>query len=441
MRVTDFLRVTALMLTGCASAAIAQTVPADLNLVTVTTAITAPIAIRAPNDNSGRVFVASQTGTLRIIKDGVLLPTPFLTVPVSYVASAESGILSFEFHPNFGQAGLPHNDEFYVGYILPTADPRLGARPDNVLVRYTVSANPDIANPTGTVVLRLADNADYHSSLDLHFGPDRYLHMATGDGGTQNGVHGFAECLWKKAADSNPASCGTSAATYFMMGKILRLDVDTRGAVATADMCGTPTGQPAQYAIPPNNPHLATANTCDEIWLSGFRNPWRFSFDRLTGDLWIGDVGQGGREEVDLRVNGSTESTFYGWHCMEGSNVYNTSNICNPAPVSVLPIMEYATGQNSRCAITGGYRFRGPIQPLQGMVVFADSCSSEIFMGLRSGAGVWSSTVWRNDANGYGTYSAFGEDQAGNLYVANTVNNTVYRFASEQIFVSGFESL
>lgn len=426
-----------LLLPVFAPVASAQTVPVDLDLVIVTTAITAPIAIRAPNDNSGRVFVASQTGTIRIIKDGVLLATPFLTVPVSYTAGAESGVLSFEFHPNFGRAGLPHNDEFYVGYIRPNADPRLGAAPDNVLVRYTVSANPDIANPTGTQVLRLADNTAYHSSLDLHFGPDGLLHMATGDGGTQNGVHGFAECLWKKAADNNPASCGTSAATYFMMGKLLRIDVDNRGGIATSEMCGTTTGQPAEYSIPAGNPHVGTTSTCDEIWLSGFRNPWRFSFDRLTGDLWIADVGQGTREEVDLRVNGSTESTFYGWHCMEGSTVYNTSNICNPAPASVLPVMEYATGANSRCAITGGYRFRGPVQPLQGMYVFADSCSSEIFMGLRSGAGMWSSTVWRNDANGYGTYSAFGEDQASNLYVANTVGNTVYRFASERIFADG----
>lgn len=422
-----------------ASFLLAQTVPADLDLVTVTTAITAPIAIRAPHDNSGRVFVASQAGTIRIIKNGVLLPTPFLTVPVSYVNGSESGVLSLAFHPNFGKPFQPHNDEFYVSYIRPTADPRLGAAPDNVLARYTVSANPDIANPTGTPVLRLADNTAYHSSLDLHFGPDGLLHMATGDGGTQNGVHGFAECLWKKAADSNPASCGTSAATYFMMGKLLRIDVDNRGGIATAEMCGTTTEQVAEYSIPANNPHVGTSSSCDEIWLSGFRNPWRFSFDRATGDLWIADVGQGAREEVDLRVNGSTESTFYGWHCMEGSNVYNTSNICNPAPASVLPVMEYATGQNNRCAVTGGYRFRGPIQPLQGMYVFADSCSSEIFMGLRGSTGTWSSTVWRNDANGYGTYSAFGEDQAGNLYVANTVNNTVYRFASDRIFTSGFD--
>ncbi|MFZ2237216.1 MAG: PQQ-dependent sugar dehydrogenase, partial [Dokdonella sp.] len=235
MRNLHRLRWMGLMWLVAFTGTVAQTVPADLNLVTVTTAITAPIAIRAPSDNSGRVFVASQAGTLRIVKNGVLLSTPFLTIPVSYVAGAESGILSFEFHPNFGQAGLPHNDEFYVGYILPTNDPRLGAKPDNVLVRYTASANPDIANSAGTVVLRLADNADYHSSLDLHFGPDGYLYMAVGDGGTQNGVHGFAECLWKKAADNNPASCGTSAATYFMMGKILRLDVDTRDTVASAD--------------------------------------------------------------------------------------------------------------------------------------------------------------------------------------------------------------
>lgn len=424
---------------GLGAMAQAQTIPADLNLVAVTSAITAPIAIRAPRDGSGRVFVASQTGTIRIIKDGLLLPTPFLTIPVSYSASAESGILSFEFHPNYGEPGLPHNDEFYVSYIRPTSDPRLGASPDNVLARYTVSANPDVANPAGTQVLRLADNALHHSSLDIHFGPDGLLHMATGDGGTQSGVHGFAECLWKKAADNSPATCGSSAATYFMLGKLLRIDVDNRGGIATPEMCGTTTGQPAEYSIPVGNPHAATSNTCDEIWLSGFRNPWRFSFDRLTGDLWIGDVGQGAREEVDLRLIGSTESTFYGWHCMEGSNVFNTSNICNPAPVSVLPAFEYQTGQNGRCAVTGGYRFRGPVQPLQGAYVYADSCSSEIFIAKPTGTGGWTSTVWRDHANAYGTYSAFGEDQYGNLYIANTVGGSIQRFASEIIIANGFD--
>ncbi len=257
--------------------------------------------------------------------------------------------------------------------------------------------------------------------------------MSSGDAGQQNGTNGFAECLWKKAADGNPANCGIGGGTqYFLRGKMLRIDVDTRGADATPEMCGAATGAPAEYAIPPDNPHLATSQTCDEIFLHGFRNPWRWSFDRETGDLWIGDVGQGQREEIDFRAAASIDPLFYGWHCMEGSLRFNSANICaDPLPANTLPLMEYATA-SGRCAVTGGYRYRGPITPLRGMYVFADSCSSEIFFAQPDDSDTWSYTVWRNDANGYGTYSGFGEDEAGNLYVAHTASDTVYRFHSEE---------
>lgn len=425
------------------SAVQAQTVPADLDLVQVTSQVSAPVAIRAPHDGSGRVFVVSQAGSIRIIKDGTLLPTPFLSVPVSY--GGESGLLGLAFHPNFGRPGQPHNDEFYVAYNRASGEPRLGSSPDVAVARYTVSAgNPDVANASGTLVLRVPDIASNHNGGDIHFGPDGYLYVATGDGGVQNDTNGFATCLWKKSSDTNPATCGSGTPTYFLMGKILRIDVDTRGGTVSAEMCGSSGIGTAEYTIPADNPHVGTTNTCDEIWLHGFRNPWRMSFDRQTGDLWIGDVGQGGREEIDLRVSGSTEPLFYGWRCMEGTAVFNSSNICQPPiPSHVLPVMEY-THAGGRCAITGGFRYRGPIVPLRGMYIFADACTSEIFVGKPNGSGAWTYTVWRDDANGYGTYSGFGEDEAGNLYVAHTSGNRVYRFESKEtsddvIFATGFE--
>ncbi|HEX7770344.1 MAG TPA: PQQ-dependent sugar dehydrogenase, partial [Dokdonella sp.] len=287
----------------------AQTIPADLDLELVTAAVNAPIGVRAPHDGSGRLFVISQAGTIRVIRDGMLLPEPFLTVPVTFPGNGgTSGLLGLAFHPNFGLADLPHNDEFYVVSMRPAgcaADGGcLGAGPDEVLERYTVSAeDPDVANPDGTTVLRIADTStSFHNGGDIHFGPDGYLYMSSGDAGQQNGTNGFAECLWKKPADGNPANCGVGGGTqYFLRGKMLRIDVDTRGAEATPEMCGAATGEPAEYAIPADNPHLGTAQTCDEIFLHGFRNPWRWSFDRATGDLWIGDVGQGQREEIDFR--------------------------------------------------------------------------------------------------------------------------------------------
>src|SRR5688500_15288620 len=335
---------------SCVGAVAAQTIPADLDLELVTDGVAAPIGVRAPRDGSGRLFVISQAGTIRVIKDGVLLPTPFLTVPVSYPDNGTSGLLGLAFHPNYGLAGQLHNDEFYVVSMRPAgcaADGGcLGEGPDEVLERYTVSAgNPDVADPVGTTVLRMADTAtSFHNGGDIHFGPDDYLYMSTGDGGQQNGTNGFAQCLWKKSVDGNPASCGAGSGTqYFLRGKMLRLDVDTRGADATPEMCGTATGEPAEYAIPPDNPHLGTAQTCDEIFLHGFRNPWRWSFDRETGDLWIGDVGQGQREEIDFRASVSSDPLFYGWHCMEGTQRFNSANICaDPLPANTLPLMEYA---------------------------------------------------------------------------------------------------
>jgi glucose/arabinose dehydrogenase len=416
----------------------AQTIPADLDLELVTDAVNAPIGVRAPHDGSGRLFVISQAGTIRVIKDGVLLPVPFLTVPVTYPGNGgTSGLLGLAFHPNYGLAGKPHNDEFYVVSMRPDTCPKdcLGAGPDEVLERYTASAeNPDVANPLGTTVMRIADTStSFHNGGDIHFGPDGYLYMSSGDAGQQNGTNGFAECLWKKPADGDPGNCGGDAAVrYFLRGKMLRIDVDTRGADATSEMCGAATGAPAEYAIPPGNPHLATSQTCDEIFLHGFRNPWRWSFDRETGDLWIGDVGQGQREEIDFRAAGSTEPWFYGWHCMEGTLRFNSANICaDPLPANTLPLMEYATA-GGRCAVTGGYRYRGPITDLRGMYVFADSCSSEIFFAQPDESDVWTHAMWRDDANGYGTYSGFGEDEAGNLYVAHTASDKVYRFHSEE---------
>lgn len=425
---------------ACPVAVPAQTAPADLDLVRIGGTLPDPVAVRAPHDGSGRLFVVSQRGSVHVVRrDGSVAPTPFVSVPVSF--DSISGLLGLAFHPNFGRPGLAHNDEFYVAAVRPASDPRLGTSPDEVLLRYRVSSDPDVADPASTLVLRLASNGAAHFGGDLHFAPDGMLVMSTGDGGQQNGTHGFAECLWKKPADANPASCGSSSATpqYFLRGKMLRIDVDRRGATATAEMCGSVAGAAAEYAIPADNPHVGSAGTCDEIWLHGFRNPWRFSFDRATGDLWIGDVGQFVREEIDLRRAGSVEPLFYGWRCMEGTSVFNTANICQPPlPPNVLPVIDYARA-GARCAITGGFRFRGPVRALQGMYLFADSCSSEILFAKPGAGDAWDVSAWRDDADGYGTYSGFGEDEAGNLYVAHTAGDAIYRISSQEIMKGSFD--
>lgn len=426
----------ALILAIASASAFSQTAPPDLTLATVAN-VNSPVAIRAPADGSGRIFIVGQNGAIRIVKNGTLLPTPFLTVSVTN--SGESGLLGLAFHPNFGKPALPHNNEFYVAFNRPSGDPKLGSSPDVALARYTVSANPDIANTTATLVLRIPDIASNHNGGDIHFGPDGYLYMSSGDGGVQGDTNGFAMCLWKKAADGTPGNCGSGTPTYFLMGKILRLDVDHPALSVTADMCGSSGISPPQYSIPTDNPHVGTSNTCDEIWLHGFRNPWRTSFDRVTGDFWIGDVGQSQREEINVRASASTEPTFYGWRCLEGTSTYNSSNVCVSPPANVLPVMEYTHG-NGRCAITGGFRFRGPIASMNGMYVFADTCTSEIYFGKPAAGNTWTYTTWRDDADGYGTYSGFGEDEYGNLYVANNQDGVVSKFVSDHIFDNGFDN-
>ncbi|HJT96871.1 MAG TPA: PQQ-dependent sugar dehydrogenase [Rhodanobacteraceae bacterium] len=419
------------LLAAFAAHAFAQTAPPDLSLQLVTSEVPAPIGVRAPHDGSGRLFVFSQAGTIRVIdKNGQLLPTPFLTLSVTFPGTGgTSGLLGLAFHPNYGHPDTPHNDELYVVYMrsgnCSAAGSCLGSGPDEVLERYTVSANPNVANPTGTVVMRLADNSppSFHNGGDIHFGPDGYLYMSSGDGGQESGTHWLAECLWKKPNDTTSASCDNSSATpqYFLRGKMLRIDVDNRGAIASEEMCGTATGAPAEYSIPADNPFVGSTHTCDETYLWGFRNPWRWSFDRETGDMWIGDVGQNHWEEINLRTADSTDPIYYGWHCMEGTSVFNSSQVCTPPlAANVLPLIEYDHA-NSRCAVTGGYRYRGPIKPLRGMYIFADSCSSEIFFAKPDDGGGWSFTTWlKGGPAGYGTFSGFGEDEAGNLYAANT---------------------
>lgn len=411
--------------------------------ITPGTTYPAPVAIRAPHDGSGRLFIVQQGGLIRIVKDGAVLPTPFLTVNVRY--SGESGLLGLAFHPNFGKPGLPHNDEFYVAYTRPTADPKLGTSPDQAIARYTVpTLDSDVANPTGTLVLRVPDLASNHNGGDIHFGPDGYLYSSMGDSGAQNNPYHFAECLWKKP-DTTSSACGDAGTPqYYLLGKILRLDVDNRGGAVTADMCGSNGISPAEYSIPADNPHVATSNTCDEIWLHGFRNPWRFSFDRATGDLIIGDVGQNLYEEITAQPAGIGGSD-HGWSRCEGRHAFDatgTGTDCPAVTGTVAPVIEYGhTGAtaDTGTAVTGGYVYRGPSARLRGTYFYGDSGRSYLRSATVGLPGAdWSPGGVQNAltiaSNPYG----FGEDEVGNLYIT-LQNSTVLKISSDFIFDNGFD--
>jgi len=421
-----------------ASAPVFALAPADLMLIDAAPndTFSQPLAISAPNDGSGRVFVVEQCGTIRIIKNGAVLPTPFLTLNVA--CNSEQGSLGLAFHPNYASNGV-----FYVTYTDPTQ--AIGLSNDQLLGRFTVSANPDVANPGGTVVMCVPDIAANHNGGDIHFGADGYLYWSMGDGGVQGDPNGFAQCLWKKHADGNtdptncsPANSGSTGALYYLLGKIMRIDVDHTTNSAQANACGSTPGAHAEYSIPATNPYANTANTCAEIWAYGLRNPFRFSFDRQTHDMFIGDVGFCTTEEVDFQAAASSAVTGYnyGWGTCEGPFPQGqTSGSCG---TGTLPILYYfhSSGTITGDAVIGGYRYRGPYQRLQGFYLFGDLDGGPL-VGTFNGTWTLSAFAPTGGVPSGGVFG-LGEDEAGNVYLANGYVGKVYKYILDKIFADGF---
>lgn len=408
-----------------AGSATAQTIPADLRLTSLgLSGLSQPLSIRHAGDGSNRLFVVEKTGSIRVIVGGVLQATPFLTIPVT--TSSESGLLGLAFHPNFR-----NNGRFYVAYTKPSGQPALGVTPDQAIAEFQVSAgNPNVADPaTRREIIAVPDLAGNHNGGDIHFGPDGFLYWAMGDGGPQNDPNEFAQRLGRHTVSSRE---------YYLLGKILRIDIDNGTANPPANQCAA-RGQPANYAIPPTNPFVANPDACAEIWHYGLRNPWRFSFDRLTGRMWIGDVGQSAREEIN-RVEAGAVGINFGWRCREGFNANSSTGLCAGITGLTDPVADYnrTTGQS----VTGGYMYRGPITPLRGIYIYADYGSQRIFMHRPGDDGTRTPFEWTRNANG--NWVSFGEDEVGNLYVVDIGGAQVYRFESpstptDTVFSNGFE--
>ena len=364
-----------------AACAVAVEPPDDLSLEMVVDGFSRPVVLSHAGDGSNRLFVVEQEGRILVIDDGVVLGSAFLDISSLVDSSAnEQGLLGLAFHPDFAGNGY-----FYINY---THDPA-GSGPDVTRVsRFEVSAeDPNIADTSSeTIVLQLEQPASNHNGGDLHFGPDGYLYIATGDGGGSRDQFQNAQDLGS------------------LLGKMLRIDVDG----------GSP------YAIPAGNPFFDAVGARPEIWAYGLRNPWRFSFDRTNGDLFIGDVGQNEVEEVDFQPASSAGGENYGWSCMEGDDAPDF-NPCDGSPLTS-PILVYNHG--SGCSVTGGYRYRGSIATLAGKYVYGDFCSGRIWFASDS-SGTWSAEEW---ANTNISISAFGEDEEGELYVADLGRGEIYRF-------------
>ncbi len=300
-----------------------------------------PTLALAPPDGTNRIFVLEQiTGAIRIIKSGALLVSPFLDLAGVSLGGGENGLIGMAFHPGFAQ-----NGRFYVVYN--------DLEGDWVLARYLVSPpNSDTALAgSGTVLLTIPQPFAQHNGGMIAFGPDRKLYASTGDGGAGNDPLNNAQ---------NPSS---------LLGKILRIDVDS----------GSP------YAIPPTNPFVGVAGTAPEIWALGLRNPWRFSIDSVTGDLWIGDVGQENREEVDFLPAGIGGQNL-GWSCMEGTLCTGLGTCACGGEALTPPIYEYSHAIG--CSITGGVVYRGAAIPeVYGRYFFADFCTGQVW-SLREEDGV-----------------------------------------------------
>lgn len=425
-----------------ATSALAQ-LPSDIELTTVidsNAGLNSPVVVRAPPDGSGRLFVAENGGTIKVFDTkGNPLSQNFLTVSVT--CCGEQGLLGLAFDPDFATNGT-----FYITYTAPGTDPKLGVLPDQVLRRY-VATNPSANTFAGSsqVVLRVPDLYTNHNGGDILFGVDKYLYWGMGDGGSGGDPNGFAQCLWKKAADGNAASCGNTSGNgpfYYLLGKMMRLDVRHTTASATANMCGATLGQPAQYAIPSTNPYVGQSNKCAEIWDYGLRNPWRWSFDSQTHDLVIGDVGQNLYEEIDFEPTGFAGGGNYGWNKCEGRHYYSPSGsgtTCPATTSTIAPVIEYSHG-GGRCAVIGGYVYRGPSQSLRGIYFYSDYCTGDVYYAAPKPLG----TSWDN-GNGTitptglnaGSTASFGDDGNGNVYVVD-LNGRVLMLQTDTIFADGF---
>ncbi|NNC82066.1 MAG: hypothetical protein HKN79_00675 [Flavobacteriales bacterium] len=357
----------------------------DIALVEFASGFDKPVDITTAGD--ARLFILEKDGVIRILNsDGTINAQPFLDIQSQTSTgglNSEQGLLGIAFHPDYESNGF-----FYLNYTRGNGDTRIS--------RFTVSGDEDIADATSRVdILDIDQPYGNHNGGGLKFGPDGYLYIGMGDGGSAE----------------DPLDAGQSMNT--LLGKMLRIDVD--GA--------------SPYGIPADNPFVGTsADTLPEIWASGLRNPWRYSFDRITGDLWMGDVGQYNWEEIDWQPASSMGGENYGWRCYEG-NHSGFGGGCPPMSAFTGPVAEYShSGGN--CSVTGGFVYRGnSFGELQGKYIYVDYCSGQFWSLEQNDADEW--VVFTiSGQEGFG-WTAFGEDQFGELYVAKQTDGTIHRIVQD----------
>lgn len=349
----------------------------NISFVEFANGLNSPVDLQNAGDD--RLFVVEQGGRIKIIDaNGTVRPTPFLNISSQVSTGGEQGLLGLAFHPDYATNGY-----YYVNYTKTNGDSRIS--------RFSVDpGNPDLTLAGSEfVIIEYSQPFSNHNGGGIAFGQDGYLYISTGDGGS----------------GGDPGNRAQN--TTILLGKILRLDIDNPGGGSN-------------YGIPPDNPFAGSTVNAEEIWAYGLRNPWRFSFDSLTGDLWIGDVGQSDVEEIDKAE--STEAGLnYGWRCYEGSTPFNTAGCPNPSELT-FPVAEYSSSSGSgNCSVTGGYVYRGTNHPNEyGLYFAADVCSGKVFtVDDQDNLTDWGSFG--------GSWVSFGVDVNNELYIVD-IGGKVYQF-------------
>ena len=365
--------IASLLVTVVLDATAVSPVAAAIQLETVATGLTSPLYVTSARDGTDRRFIVQQGGVIKVLQPGATTPTVFLDITARVLSGGERGLLGLTFHPRYAV-----NGRFFVNYTRQTD----GA---TVVAEYRVSdSDPNVAGSIETILLTIAQPFANHNGGMIEFGPDGFLYIGMGDGGSANDPGDRAQNIGD------------------LLGKILRIDVDHANGTVP-------------YSSPPDNPFFGATPGRDEIYASGMRNPWRFSFDRATGDLYVGDVGQGAWEEIDLVTLGGN----YGWRLFEGNHCTNLG-ACDATGLT-FPIVEYGHS-GGRCSITGGYVYRGARSTLPGgTYVYGDYCTGEVFTLSGSAQAV----ALDSSLN----VSSFGEDEAGELYVVG-LGGTVDRITT-----------
>ncbi|MFY8068239.1 MAG: PQQ-dependent sugar dehydrogenase [Flavobacterium sp.] len=351
------------------------------------TGFSEPLEIAHAGDS--RLFVVQKGGLIRIVNaNGSVNATPFLNISSLVSTVSERGLLGLAFHPNYATNGY-----FFINYSNTSGD--------TVIARYSVnSGNPGVANTTGTILMTITQPYSNHNGGSIKFGPDGYLYIGMGDGGSGGDPGNRAQNINEN------------------LGKMLRIDVNSTIA--------------PYYTNPATNPYVGVAGN-DEIWAIGLRNPWKFSFNRLNGDLWIADVGQGSVEEIDKVINPLTAGLNFGWRCYEGNSTYNSTG-CAPASTMTFPFTQYARSGGA-CSVTGGYFYTGSMYPnFQNKYFFTDYCDDKIRMVNSSGVITTTTSFSGNN------FVTFGEDVNGELYIAGISSGTIYKVIDTSLSSSDFEN-